>query len=145
MMLTSNQVLKVLIKEPLVGSFRFNINPVPASRPRVTRWGTYFNKTYANWKKIAEEQAKEFLFIEKFKYALFVVTVESVIQKARTSKLSTPTPDVDNLAKGPLDAITKAQTVWADDKQIVGLLTTKRFALADEEPHTQVTVYRAEF
>ena len=29
--------------------FTFNIPPVPASRPRVTRWGTYYAKKYTDY------------------------------------------------------------------------------------------------
>ena len=29
------------------------LNPVPASRPRVSKWGTYYPKRYATWKKDA--------------------------------------------------------------------------------------------
>ena len=30
---------------------KFNIIPVPASRPRVTRWSTYYGKKYTNFKE----------------------------------------------------------------------------------------------
>ena len=32
-------------------SLTFNINPVPASRPRVTRWGTFYGKKYKEFKR----------------------------------------------------------------------------------------------
>ena len=32
-------------------SLTFNINPIPASRPRVTRWGTFYGKRYKEFKR----------------------------------------------------------------------------------------------
>jgi Holliday junction resolvase RusA-like endonuclease len=55
------------------------------------------------------------------------VSVVVLVEKARTSKLAHPTPDVDNYAKGVLDAITAAEIYWVDDKQIVELNIIKRW------------------
>ena len=32
-------------------ALKFNINPVPAARPRVSRWSTYYPKKYTQFKK----------------------------------------------------------------------------------------------
>ena len=40
------QTEKLLLTLPLT--------PVPASRPRVTRWGTYYGKRYTQWREEAE-------------------------------------------------------------------------------------------
>ena len=42
-------------------------------------------------------------------------------------------PDVDNIAKAVLDALTKAR-VWRDDAQVHWLLVRRRWAIADEKP-----------
>jgi Holliday junction resolvase RusA-like endonuclease len=70
------------------------------------------------------------------------VRITNIVQKAKTSKLVWPRGDVDNYAKAPLDAITKAATVWHDDDQVVDLHTSKRFANPGEQPGTLVEVYR---
>ena len=31
--------------------FVINVNPVPASRPRVTKWGTYYGKNYERFRR----------------------------------------------------------------------------------------------
>ena len=50
-------------------------------------------------------------------------------------------PDIDNVVKGIMDAMTKAAYFWLDDAQVVKLLTEKRFASSDDEvlgTHVQV-------
>lgn len=116
------------------------IPPVPASRPRVGRWGTYYSKTYKTWKDLAELLLKEVTPLSPLVSAPVFVTVSSVTQRPKTVKLLQPSPDVDNYAKAPLDAITKAQCLWLDDKQVVMLVAAKRYADVDETPHTFIQV-----
>ena len=42
-------------------------------------------------------------------------------------------PDVDNLAKLPLDQITKSGRVWRDDSQVVSLRCDKFWAVGNEQ------------
>lgn len=52
-------------------------------------------------------------------------------------------PDVDNIAKLVLDALNGL--AYADDKQVVGLMTIKKDRFRDVEPCTEVTIsYRSE-
>jgi len=112
------------------------VNPVPASRPRVTRWGTHYSKTYEGFRRAAAKQ------LEKADGAPtdapLLVLVECVVEKPRTGKLSAPRGDVDNYAKGPLDALTKAEKFWKDDDQIQMLVVAKRYAKPGEQPGTNV-------
>ncbi len=62
-----------------------------------------------------------------------MVLTEAVFTPPKRTILAVPAPDADNLAKSPLDAITKTQRVWVDDKQVGYLFTSKRWA-ADGEP-----------
>ena len=50
----------------------------------------------------------------------------------------TTRPDVDNVAKLVLDAITDACVAWLDDGQVAELRLVKRFARADEPPHIEI-------
>jgi len=116
------------------------LDPVPASRPRVTQWGTYYAKQYKAWKKQAEQLLPHGTFWLDASTPLIVVT-EAIIRKPRTSKAIYPKGDADNYAKGPLDVLTKAGGYWGDDRQIVCLISSKRFARKDEQPRTEVHIY----
>lgn len=124
-----------------VASLVFPFEPVPASRPRVTRWGTYYSKTYTTWKKHAEAHLKPGDLPIGDDEPLLVV-IFTVNTKARTSKLRYPRADTDNLAKGPMDVVTKATGYWKDDKQVVHLISSKRFAEPGEEARSEVHIYR---
>lgn len=62
--------------------------------------------------------------------------------RARPKKPANPYPvgDFDNLAKAIADAITQAETVWVDDKQVVICSIMKAYAEPGEQPHTNITV-----
>lgn len=123
-----------------VASIVLKLEPVSASRPRVTKWGTYHAKPYRAWlDAVGDLLTGRGADIDPEAHLL--VVVESVMTKARTSKLKRPRPDVDNLAKGPLDAITHCGGYWKDDSQVVLLCTSKRFAAPDEHSRTEVHIY----
>jgi len=136
----SPDVIGMLKDAVKVASLTFPFDPVPASRPRVTKWGTYYGKTYKAWKQRAEHYLAPGAFHLDAATPLLVVT-EAIIQRPKTSKAVYPKGDADNYAKGPLDAITKAGGYWDDDRQVVSLLTSKRFARKDEHPRTEVHIY----
>ena len=142
---TSESPLSALIERlmgaELLASIRFPFDPVPASRPRVTRWGVYYSKTYSSWKTLAEKHTTAGP-LQLAATTPLVVVVESVCRKAKSSKLAFPKGDTDNYAKGPLDVITNASGYWCDDKQVIWLLSGKRFAAPEESPHTAVHIYR---
>lgn len=48
-------------------------------------------------------------------------------------------PDLDNIAKAVLDALTKAR-VWKDDAQVDWVLVRRRWAIGDEKPGLWVEV-----
>lgn len=50
----------------------------------------------------------------------------------------TAKPDIENLAKSVLDAL--SELVWRDDSQVSGLFLTKLYAAGNEQPHVEVEV-----
>lgn len=116
------------------------VNPVPTPRPRVSKWGTYYPKTYKDWLKAVESHLKRGdLGLEPD--AELLVVIEQVGKKPKTTKRLFPRGDVDNHAKGPMDVITRVGGYWDDDDQITHLMVTKRYAEPGEEPHTHVEIY----
>lgn len=119
----------------------YDLDPVPASRPRVTKRGTFYLPKYAKWK-----EAAAWLIVKQAPPAPFTgpvaVTVESVFKRPAKASNAYPTGDVDNLAKGPMDALTKdpGKRFWVDDTQVVSLLSTKRYAKKGEKPHVKLTI-----
>ncbi len=106
-------------------------NPVPASRPRVTRWGVYYGKRYTEYRiemhatieqAIGEAKAEGILPLD----STIIVAQLYEIKKPKTTKLEYPNPDLDNLTKSLWDAL-QSHGVIQDDKQILASIETKRW------------------
>ena len=117
-------------------AFSLNVTPVPASRPRVSRYGTYYTKTYTQFRDAAADAVAHPDAPASLDGPLEVL-VETVVKPPKSGKYEYPksSGDIDNFVKGPLDAMTKAEGLyWEDDSQIVALHAFKRYALPGEEP-----------
>ncbi len=106
-------------------SYFFEVEPVPASRPRVSRWGTYYGKRYEKFRREMREILRE--FPDEPLSGPLAVWVEFHVPTPKTTKREWPRGDVDNFVKGPLDSMTTHGGFWEDDDQIVYLETTKVF------------------
>jgi len=103
----------------------------------LTKWGTaYYPATY---KAFQNELAGLIPPAAEPLTGELLVEVECVCKPIAKSKFSTPAGDCDNLAKGPMDALTKAGW-YGDDRQIVDLHVTKRFPRAGEQPHIRISL-----
>lgn len=116
------------------------IAPVPAARPRVSRWGTYYPKTYREWKASAAGLLKPFWKEGSPTDETVCVSVHAVAKRPQKLTRPLPHPDVDNYVKAVLDVITGSQLVWQDDRQVAYLWATKRYADAGETPHSFIRV-----
>jgi len=124
------------------------IKPVPASRPRVTRWGTYYLKTYKTYKDAAHEA------IPVCKYPPLTgelsASIEFVCHKPRTTKLASPRGDIDNHMKAILDAVVgqsatkkvacKLKNYIEDDELISFVRAKMRYVEKGETPHTLISI-----
>lgn len=139
--MTSSDLAKVLSR--VVGSagrsveFTIPMKPVPASRPRVSRWGTYYGKTYEGWRKAAAAHVPEVTPPFTGRLAALLVYV---LPPFKSVDREWPKGDVDNYAKAILDAVTSTQRVWTDDDQVCLTVEYKRFTTTSEDPHTFVHI-----
>lgn len=114
----------------MLQQWRFNINPIAASRPRVTRMGhTYYAGPYKKFREDMIPLKEEQLGGLEPSAALLSVEIECYVTRPKSTKLLSPRADVDNYAKSILDQFN--DWLWEDDKQIVHLIISK--AWCEEE------------
>lgn len=101
------------------------IEPVPASRPRVTRWGAYYGKKYQQFKNRVDEMLPDLYAGEPLSGPLAAIVI-FYCKRAKTTKRTWPRGDVDNYAKALLDA--GNGSLYGDDDQIVHLTVSKLYA-----------------
>jgi len=112
----------------------FNIAPVPASRPRVTRWGTYYSKRYTQFRKDFAALLDEFdtqlqLGLLSIRLDFFLQIPKSWSKKkklAKESKYADNNVDIDNLCKAVLDGL--EGRYYFNDNQIVMIRARKYYS-----------------
>lgn len=109
---------------------------VPASRPKVSRWGVYYPKTYNNWKKRAADFFLDQPPVNPLLEGPLLLYLWVYIDKPKTTNRNFPRGDVDNYEKSILDAITASKKVWYDDDQVVISLKMKLYGIG----RTEVTI-----
>lgn len=115
--------------------FRFDIIPIPASRPRVSRWGTYYTPTYKRFRKQFQEMIAEFRKGFRPLLGPLKVTVFFEMKKPAKPAHAWPRGDVDNLLKAIWDGCN--EFIWRDDSQIVKVIATKHYC---ETPQIRMLV-----
>jgi Holliday junction resolvase RusA-like endonuclease len=125
----------------------FYVNPVPASRPRVTRWSTYFPKRYTQFKEDMSIALNDVRFIpyERLVYAkfdFFIPMPKSWSKKKRKFKngrFCDNNADLDNYCKAILDCLNGVY--YNDDKQVVMMRARKYYS---ETPRIKCTITELE-
>jgi len=120
-----------------VATVTIPLTPVPASRPRVTRWGVYYGKTYKTWMAQAGDHVPP---AKALAYGPLRVDMEVVCKRPQKVTRYMPRGDVDNYAKAALDLLTK-QGYWPDDDEVTELFVSKRYALPGETPATHICIW----
>jgi len=119
----------------------FNISPVPASRPRVTRWGTYYGKKYKQFKlemgvllidSDKNNSVNPITWLDGLISAdmtFFIPMAKSWSNKKKSSKngqFCDNNSDLDNYEKAILDSLNGIY--FHDDRQIVKQKSKKIWA-----------------
>lgn len=112
---------------------RLDVVPVPASRPRVSKWGTYYGKTYKAFRKAMAEALADW-DEDPIAGPLTVNMVFHCKQPKKPTKLW-PRGDIDNYVKALFDSFNGV--VWGDDDQVTNMMASKVYA---EEPRIEVTI-----
>ena len=115
-------------------SHQFDINPVPAARPRVARWSTYYPKKYTRFKKEMEALTGELdstpcenLVCVSLKFK--IKTPQSWSKKKRLERENTycnNNSDIDNYVKAMLDSLNGVYFI--DDRQVVEIFASKKYS-----------------
>ena len=112
-------------------TIRLALNPVPASRPRVSKWGTYYGKRHQAFRSEALDllsgMREEGVLPEVPMSGKLRVWVVFSIKKPKTTKLATPRGDIDNYMKLLLDCCNGI--IWEDDQQIAQINAFKNYAV----------------
>lgn len=114
--------------------FDLLIAPMPTPRPRFVARGkfvsTYYPKPYVAYTDALRDMLSEQMEGNAAVEGPVSVAINITVERPKTTKLTAPKPDVDNYAKGVLDAMTKAG-IWNDDTQVVDLTVSKRWGDVD--------------
>jgi len=112
----------------------FEINPVPAARPRVSRFSTYYPKKYTRFKKEMEALTSELdstpcenLVCVSLKFK--IKTPQSWSKKKRLERENTycnNNSDIDNYVKAMLDSLNGVYFI--DDRQVVEVFASKKYS-----------------
>lgn len=125
-------------------------NPVSMGRPRKGRYGMYTAPKSAKYMKEKVTVIKgELAGLEPLEGPLKVVLTFVHQRPQRLLKkqcsegriLKTTKPDLDNLTKMVLDILTNSR-IWNDDNQVVKLVCSDYYCGREEEPHTQIAIYK---
>lgn len=116
-------------------------DPAPESL-RISRQGrVYHGERYgAFYRECQKQLAVQKAELEQLTGPLSAV-LEFVCPRPKTTKRLWPVGDVDNYAKGALDAVTKSE-IWLDDDLVLDLHVFKRFASIGEASATNIAIAR---
>jgi Holliday junction resolvase RusA-like endonuclease len=118
-------------------TIKIPVKPVPASRPRVPRYGKpYFAKTYRKWR---DDAAKVVPTSQRLIAHPVRVDVVFAVPRAKTSKLIVPWGDGDNFEKALYDMLVR-KGYLEDDKWITTGQWKKRFLPFGQKGYTLVTI-----
>ena len=122
----------------LGGRVDFWITPVPAARPRVGKFGTYYPPKYAKFRKEFSEIVDR-AGLPSPRVTPVGMYFEFVLPRPANPANPYPMGDTDNYVKAVLDVL-QGRAYVEDDKQVVFEAGFKRYAAKGERPHITVLI-----
>ena len=124
----------------------FDIAPTPASRPRVTRWGTHYAEKYQQFREDMSKlmlQKKKTLYEKPIKtdVTFFILTPKSYSQKRKDEiegSYCVSNMDLDNLEKALYDSMNNY--IYVDDRQIVEHTTRKKWVKKNSRIEVEINI-----
>lgn len=116
------------------------VKPVPASRPRISKYGNYYNKTYTDFRREVYQYLKNIKNKFEDTTARFRIDLELICYRPKKPSKMYPRGDNDNYEKAYYDSITYAGIAWDDDVQIVSNTTSKRYQEEGEDYGAKITI-----
>jgi Holliday junction resolvase RusA-like endonuclease len=119
------------------------VSPVPASRPRVPRFGKpYYEGRYKTFREnFGKWLEKVDLPAPLPKPATFALTIRVAVDRPKKPTNTYPRGDVDNYAKSVMDQL-QGKGWFADDVQVTSLFVTKGYAEPGAPGHIHIYIER---
>jgi len=113
--------------EPPIFNVRYELNPIPASRPRVTRYATYYGKKYTRFRQDMASMVHPVSELLECPLRAFVTFRVQIPQSRKKENLEgefcTNNADIDNYLKAIFDSMNGK--VFKDDRQVVSIAAKK--------------------
>jgi Holliday junction resolvase RusA-like endonuclease len=110
----------------------FPTSPIAASRPRISKYGSYYTGPYKKFRSECAECVYDILGTDfELIEGSLAVTVELYVTQPKKTKLTHPRADIDNFLKAIFDVMNGK--LWVDDSQIISVYATKQWASPNEQ------------
>lgn len=124
----------------------FDIAPVVASRPRVTRWSTFFPKKYTAFKVAMTELTKDIIFTPTKELIYVQLTFYVAMPKSwskkkkleKDGKFCDNNADIDNYCKAILDSL--EGVYFENDKQVAMIRAMKYYSATPRIEYQQTEI-----
>ena len=126
----------------LMKEYVINLNPIPWQRAGVKKGTVFYDRQKQD--KLAfglylnKEHGSSPMFVNPVHVEVtFYMPIPKTVNKRSGVIWHKGTPDIDNLQKFVLDAITSTQSIWQDDRLVSSLVSKKVY---DQHPRTHIII-----
>ena len=132
----------------MISKFFIDVKAQAASRPRITKFGGYHTKNYAEFIRMAAKWLRDNADIIGFEDVSgknhIRVDLDIILKPPKRITIAYGRGDLDNYVKAYLDAFTKSGLFFVDDMQITEINATKRYQEQGEDYGAYITISEIE-